>query len=222
MRGKLSRQAINGPVVEIPDVLKELSARLPVSRATIYEVVERSGRKGEIGRNPAVFMNQVYESVRSALAHVLMKENGLQYSQIESGIEAYWDVDLFFNSEKEVYADTLVPVRKSIHESVTCDSEIEKVFAREIDKRDDVELFVKLPDWFKIDTPVGGYNPDWAVAMTPDAEGRQDFYLIRETKGSANLEDLFRESEKWKVTFGGKHFEAINVDYKQVKSADEI
>lgn len=207
---------------EVPDVLKELSSRLPVSRATIFEVIERSGRKGEIARNPSVFVDQVHRSIRDALAGLLMdKETGLQYRQIEPGPESEWDAQLFYDRIPEVYEDTLVSVKKSIYEEIPCDSKIERAFAEAIDQMDDVELFVKLPDWFKIDTPVGGYNPDWAIVMK-DESGRRELYLVRETKGTAEKEQLFREPEKWKVTFGSRHFQAIKVDYDMIKTADQI
>ena len=58
--------------------------------------------------------------------------------------------------------------------------------------------------------------------MRRDANNEPKLYLVRETKGTANLDELFRESEVWKVVFGGKHFEAIGVDYKMVKDSDDL
>ena len=98
---------------------------------------------------------------------------------------------------------------------------IERKFAEGLDAREDVDLFIKLPSWFKVDTPVGGYNPDWAIVRR-DARNERRVYLVRETKGSSNLDELFRESEVWKVTFGRKHFEAIDVDYKVVKESRDL
>ncbi|NMC60231.1 MAG: DEAD/DEAH box helicase, partial [Candidatus Methanofastidiosa archaeon] len=97
------------------------------------------------------------------------------------------------------------------------DSDIEREFARQLDQREDIKLFVKLPDWFQIDTPVGKYNPDWAIIK----EGDQTLYLVRETKGTRNLMQL-RNSESDKIRCGQKHFEALDVPFDVVVSAGEV
>jgi type III restriction enzyme len=126
-----------------------------------------------------------------------------------------------FQFESTHYAHNLVDVKKSIYDRIPVDSKIEREFAIALDARDDIELFVKLPDRYKIQTPVGGYNPDWAIVRkSPD--GEYELFLIRETKGSPNIDDLFREAEAWKVTFGKKHYESIGVDYKVVSHADQL
>jgi type III restriction enzyme len=127
----------------------------------------------------------------------------------------------FFDHAVESYDDHLVKVKKSIYNEIPVDSFVERRFAEALDARDDIDLFIKLPSWFKVDTPVGGYNPDWAIVKR-DSEGLPRLYLIRETKGSSNLDELFRESEVWKVTFGRKHFDAINIDFKVVRDAKEL
>jgi phage repressor protein C with HTH and peptisase S24 domain len=94
---------------------------------------------------------------------------------------------------------------------VVCDSEVEEKFAIYLDLRDDVPLFLKLPDWYKIPTPLGNYNPDWAF-VRDEAAGRR-LYLVRETKGGSDIEKLQWESEGWKIRFGEAHFNALDVDY---------
>ena len=64
-----------------------------------------------------------------------------------------------------------------------------------------MKFYFKLPRWFKIDTPIGGYNPDWAVVL----EGDRRIYFVAETKGTVHLEEL-TPSEKMKVLCGRKHF----------------
>jgi type III restriction enzyme len=129
-------------------------------------------------------------------------------------------MDYFSQHHAEAYTDNLVDVSKSIYDQVPVDSDVERQFALDLDQRDDVLLFVKLPGWYKVDTPVGGYNPDWAIVRKEETE--VSLYLVRETKGSSNLDDLFREHEVWKVTFGRRHFDAIGVDYKVVHRAKEL
>ena len=196
-----------------------MTADVPVSRATVLRIIQGSGKLPDAPKNPAMFRRQVVEATRHALAHTLKEHAGIQYSP-RSGQDAKWDMEFFVSHHAEAYEDTLVAVTKSIYERIPVDSEVEKKFALDLDKRDDVVLFVKLPGWYKVDTPVGGYNPDWAIVRKD--ESGTSLHLVRETKGSSNLDDLFREAEVWKVTFGRKHFDAIGVDYKVVKEAIEL
>jgi type III restriction enzyme len=100
------------------------------------------------------------------------------------------------------------------------DSDTERRFAQGIDKRDDVKLFFKLPSWFTVDTPMGTYNPDWAIVKDePGGQGR--LYLVRETKGSSDKEDL-RGREAKKIECGQAHFKELGIDYKVVTSHLEV
>jgi len=92
-------------------------------------------------------------------------------------------------------------------------------FTKRLDEREDVKLFFKLPPWFRVQTPMGEYNPDWAIVKEEDDVGR--LYLIRETKGSGDSEQL-RGRELKKVECGKAHFAALGVDYKVVTSHNEI
>ena len=86
---------------------------------------------------------------------------------------------------------------------------------------------MKLPAWFVVDTPVGPYNPDWAIVMEDRDEhgeptGKPLLYLVRETKGASALGKL-RPSEARKTLCGEKHFEeALDIDYKVVTGINEI
>jgi type III restriction enzyme len=180
-----------------------------------------SGRLEEARNNPAEFTSQVQSSLFAALASTLVDHDGIKYEKLDSKGETSWKLDFFKSHFAESYEDNLIKVTKSIFDRIPVDSLIEKRFAEGLEAREDVDLFLKLPSWFKIDTPVGGYNPDWAIVRR-DAQNDRKIYLVRETKGSTNLDDLFRESEVWKVTFGRKHFDAINVDYKVVKESKDL
>lgn len=101
------------------------------------------------------------------------------------------------------------------------DSELEKNFAIELDRDERIKLFIKLPAWFSVKTPLGGYNPDWAiVTVKMSADGRESdekIYFIIETKGSMD-ESQRRVFENQKITCAKKHFEVINVRYNEVAS----
>ena len=123
---------------------------------------------------------------------------------------------LFKNEELINYLNALA-VNHSVYEYVVYESEVEKEFAKRLDEREDIRLFVKLPGWFEIDTPVGKYNPDWAIIKHDD----HTLYLVRETKSTKDFLKL-RTSEADKVRCGQKHFETLGVAFTVVVSADEV
>jgi len=202
--------------IDLPDILTDIANEVPVSRTTIKRVIQESGRFDEAKKNPAQFTSQIARSLYGALAETLKRHDGIVYSPDGDR----YSMEFFLN-ESLYYEGNLIKVKKSIYDRIPFDSGIERAFAIALDAREDVELFVKLPEWYKIKTPVGGYNPDWAIVRN-SGNGDYELFLIRETKGSSNIDDLFREAEAWKVTFGKKHYDAINVDYKVVRSADQL
>jgi type III restriction enzyme len=105
-----------------------------------------------------------------------------------------------------------------IYDGLDVDSEtIERPFAEALERDARVKLYVKLPRWFEVRTPIGGYNPDWAIVMDK-GEGHDRLYLVRETKGTTTTADL-RPDERRKIDCGRKHFvEALGVDYDVVTS----
>ena len=110
------------------------------------------------------------------------------------------------------YLDNLYRVqndRKTPFDYVEFQSAVEHEFARRLDQDERVKFFVKLPAWFKVDTPLGPYNPDWAILLQGDAE---KLYLVRETKGTMATDEL-RRIEQQKIACGRKHFAAIDIDF---------
>lgn len=106
---------------------------------------------------------------------------------------------------------------KSLFDAVEYGSEVEKNFARDLDNNENVKLFVKLPSWFKIDTPIGPYNPDWAFVT----EREEKLYFVRETKSTLGSEER-RTKENQKIACGRKHFQTLGVDYDVVTSLSEV
>ena len=122
-----------------------------------------------------------------------------------------------FKNEELINYLTALQVNKSVYEYVVYDSEVERKFAQRLDERQDIKLFVKLPGWFEIDTPVGKYNPDWAILKHDD----KTLYLVRETKGTKDFLKL-RTSEADKIRCGQKHFETLGVPFAVAVTADEV
>ena len=110
-----------------------------------------------------------------------------------------------------------MPVNKGVYDRLIYDSKVESDFAEALDKRKDIKLFVKLPSFFKIETPIGTYNPDWAIVKHDD----ETIYLVRETKSTKDFEKL-RNSEADKIKCGRKHFEALKVDFSTIVLASEV
>jgi type III restriction enzyme len=166
--------------------------------------------------NPQAFMDQVAQIVRAEL-HKLMID-GIKYEKLPSTEpESEWDMRLFESKEIEAYLSNRLEVQHSIYDAIVYDSEVERRFAEELDRTESVKLFVKLPYWFKIETPLGTYNPDWAILK----HDQKALYLVRETKSTKNFEKL-RTAEAEKIKCGRRHFEELGVDFAVVAEANEV
>ena len=125
-------------------------------------------------------------------------------------------------TNEQSYQDSVTKVNNSIYDSIIYDSDLEKKFALDLDSDERVKLFIKLPNWFKVPTPVGDYNPDWAIVTShKDLSGaeREKLYFVIETKGNINN---LRPSEKMKIDSAKKHFETISVNYKEISSYSQF
>jgi len=198
-----------------PDVLAYLQNETELTRSTLVRILKESGRLDDFFIDPQRFMDAVANILKYELHRLLV--DGIKYERIGGGgPEAEWEMMLFKNEELISYLTSL-QVQHSLYEYVVYDSEVEREFARKLDQREDIKLFVKLPSWFEVDTPVGKYNPDWAVVK----QDGQAVYLVRETKGTKDFLKL-RTSEADKVRCGQRHFEAIGVPFAVAVTADEV
>jgi type III restriction enzyme len=199
----------------IPDLLAYLQNETELTRSTLVRILKASGRLDEFFHNPQRFMDTVAGILKHELHQLLV--DGIKYERLVGiGPEVEWEMLLFKNEEMINYLSAL-HVHKSVYEYVVYDSEVERAFASQLDAREDIKLFVKLPGWFHIDTPVGVYNPDWAILK----HDGQALYLVRETKGTRDFLKL-RISEADKIRCGQQHFETLGVPFAVVVSADEV
>jgi len=97
---------------------------------------------------------------------------------------------------------------RSVYEHVVYQSDTEKSFAEQLEKNEAIKIYAKLPGWFKVPTPLGTYNPDWAVLVEKDGAVR--LYFVVETKSSLFTDDL-RDRENAKIKCGEAHFDALAV-----------
>jgi len=193
-------------------VVAYLQGETELTRSTLVRILKDSNRLAEFLVNPQKFMDAVAAILKVQL-HKLMID-GVKYEKV-AGEE--YSMTLFEEKEIISYLNNRLDVNNSVYDAVVYDSEIEREFAEKLDKRQDVKLFVKLPDWFKIETPLGTYNPDWAILKHDNTV----LYLVRETKGTKDFEKL-RNIEAEKIRCGRKHFETLKVDFGVVTSAGEI
>ena len=205
----------------LPDILAYLQKETELTRKTLAKIVADSNRINEFILNPQKYMDTVGSLINKELHRLMI--DGIKYEKISVGNNTEWEMQRFSVTETgkpyEIlsYLHNRLEVSKSIYDAVVYDSEIERKFAEDLDKRVDIKLFVKLPNWFRIETPIGEYNPDWAIVKHDD----ETIYLVRETKGTKDYEKL-RNSEADKIRCGRKHFEALDTDFDVVVSASEI
>lgn len=200
----------------IPDVLTYLENETELTRSTIARILIDSGRLDEFLINPQKYMDSVAEIMRSQLHSLIV--DGIKYEKIEG--EEY-EMRLFEEQELVTYLEQQLKVHNSVYEEILYDSDIERRFAESLDVRDDIKLFVKLPWWFQIETPMGSYNPDWAIVKNGASSGEAYMYLVAETKGNRNFLKL-RGTEQDKIRCGMRHFETLDVEFQVATAASEI
>ncbi len=202
----------------IPDLLGYLQHETELTRPTLAEILEKSNRLSEVTRNPQQFLEYALAAVQKSL-HDLMVQ-GIEYERIAG---AEWEMHRLESEELESYVSRLLEVKNSIYDVVEFESKVEEEFAKKLNGRNDIKLFFKLPDWFKIETPLGTYNPDWAI-VKEDEGGHNKVYLVRETKGTTVWLKI-PEVQRRKIHCGKAHFKAIGFkdeEYAWVATADEV
>ena len=164
--------------------------------------------------NPQFFLDNAVTAIREVLNDLMI--DGIKYEKIgskEYEMRLFKDYDIHINEltfkisneDKTIY-NNLVPL----------DSHVEYDFAKECESRDDIEFYFKLPSWFKIKTPIGSYNPDWALIK----KNEKTVYFVAETK-SAGQE--LKISEQQKIKCGHAHFKEFEgVRYRQVATVGEL
>ena len=191
--------------IELPDLLTDLQDRTQLTRRTIVSILTGSGRLDDFKRNPQQFIELAAETINRCKRMALV--DGIKYQKL--GDQHVYAQELFEKEELTGYLkNMLMDTQKSIYEHVVYDSTTERDFADGLEKNDAIKLYAKLPGWFKVPTPLGTYNPDWAVLVEED--GAQRLYFVVETKSSLFTDDL-RDKESAKIECGKAHFKALAV-----------
>lgn len=189
----------------LPYILGIISEETLIKRATVARIINESGRAKDFLNNPQAFMEKCLEIIKHN-RHALAID-GIKYVKLDG--QEYYAQEIFDSAELVANLDkNAVAVNRSIYDHIIYDSStIEKPFAKALDDDPDVKMFFKIPERFKIETPIGTYNPDWAVYLERD--GEKKLFFILETKGTTELFGL-RTPEQLKIHCGTEHFKALD------------
>ncbi len=189
----------------IPHVVRTLQKATGLTRTTLAGALAASGQADKFFINPRKALQVATEAIKKTLQHLML--DGLQYTKVE---DAY-RMEIFDPHLEDYLEDFHFAVHrdKTIHERyIPLDSKVEAAFAQECNKMEQVLFYFKLPHDFTIPTPIGTYNPDWAVLWQEDGMlNEKAIYFVAETKGSTDKEEL-RPREDKKAACGEKHFQA--------------
>ncbi|HHF8025241.1 TPA: restriction endonuclease subunit R, partial [Escherichia coli] len=187
----------------LPDILGVLQEKTGLTRRSLSTILKESGRLADFAKNPQQFISEAIGRINYCKRLSIV--DGIKYYPLKGEVYAQ---SLFMDKELTGYARNLFETSsKSVYEYVPKDSEVESRFAQELEEQDEVKLYVKLPGWFKIPTPLGTYNPDWALVI--EDNGEEHIYFVVETKskhiGLGNEEDA-------KIACGTAHFSTLKAE----------
>ncbi len=190
------------------DCISEIKANTHLTRATIAEILLKANNWGAFSNNPDRFIIEAGKIIKQELVKTYVDQVSYEI------IPDFYKVEEFKTIES--YEDSTLPVTRSIYDAIVHDSDVEMGFALNLENDERIKLFIKMPNWYKVETPVGSYNPDWAIVTAKrDLKGNESekVYFVIETKGDI---DNLRPTEKAKIESAKKHFEVIKINYKEI------
>jgi type III restriction enzyme len=190
--------------IELPDLITELQDKTQLTRRSIARILTDSERLNDFKRNPQQFIELVGDAINRAKRMAIV--DGIKYQRL--GDDHYYAQELFEQEELTGYLKNMLAAERCVYEYVVYGSSPEENFAKQLEKNEAIKVYAKLPSWFKVPTPLGTYNPDWAVLVEHD--GGERLYFVVETKSSLFDDDL-RDRETAKIACGKAHFEALAV-----------
>ncbi|HJT33397.1 MAG TPA: DEAD/DEAH box helicase family protein [Pirellulales bacterium] len=188
--------------IELPDVLTDLQDKTQLTRRSIARILTESGRLDDFKRNPQQFIEMASEAINRTKRLAIV--DGIKYQRL--GDDYYYAQELFEQEELSGYLRNMVPAEKCVYEQVIYQRDVERDFAQELERNEAIKVYAKLPAWFKVPTPLGSYNPDWAVLV--EIDGSERLYFVVETKSTLFTDEL-RHQEAAKIKCGEAHFQAV-------------
>jgi type III restriction enzyme len=195
------------------DLIGKLAEGTQLTRRTIAEVLKGMNVAvfAQFKTNPESFIAEAIRLINEQKATVIIEH--LAYDPVEDK----FDLDIFTAGlTKQDFSKAGDKLQRHIYDYVLTDSNVERQFVKELDTSGDVVVYAKLPRGFLIPTPVGDYNPDWAISFKEGAV--KHVYFVAETKGTMSSMEL-REIERTKIKCARKFFDDINQKFapEQVK-----
>lgn len=186
------------------DLLGEVAEQTGLTRKLVAEILSKIYvyQFDKFKQNPEEFILKVSKLINEQKASQIIKH--IQYNVLN---EEY-DMDLFYDNPETANRsdDHLLESKKGIYNFVKVDSNTEKTFKESLEQYEDVRVYVKLPGKFSIATPLGNYNPDWAIAFREGSV--KHIYFVAETKGSMSSLQL-KQAEQAKIACARAHFKAL-------------
>lgn len=209
----------------MPDFITQVQAKTSLSKSTVAAILLKSGKLQDAINNPQAFIEQVAGAINDCKRGLLVE--GVEYVKVDGSV---YEMHRFeADSLMELFEANVMAVGKQektlfSHIVIDANSGPERSFAKACEDNDDVHFYIKLPKWFLIETPVGAYNPDWALVYKNDTF----LYFVAETKdtGGAGKDvnlSLLRPLEQLKIECGKRHFKQFEeVRFRVVKSLTEL
>jgi type III restriction enzyme len=184
------------------DLIAEIAKETQLTRKTIVKILQNIKKETfyNFRINPESFIKEASRIINTEKAATLI--NNIVYSKTD---KTYSDDIFTINNFKGSLSDNILKVKRHVYDYLKTDSDIERDFGKDLETGE-VLVYAKLPNDFKIPTPVGNYNPDWAIVF--DTDKFKYVYFIAETKGSMETMQL-KEIENRKIDYAKKHFEAL-------------
>ena len=186
------------------DLLGKLAGNTDLTRKSIAEILGGIHPVvfKKFSENPEHFIAEATRLIKEQKATIIIER--LSYDEIADR----HDIDIFTTGQsKQDFSKASEKLKNHIYDYVVTDSKIEKAFVHELDTSTEVVVYAKLPHGFFIPTPVGDYNPDWAISFKEGAV--KHIYFVAETKGSMSSMEL-RAVEATRIECARKFFEEIN------------
>ena len=209
---------INDEVSVLPDIVGYLQNETQLTRKSIVNILTKTNKLPYFKINPQKFIEGCIDIINEQMRlHII---DGVQYKKIEGS--EYYSQELFENEELFGYLKSnLTDSEKSPYDYVVYDSAIESKLASDFENSDNISVYAKLPNWFKIETPLGNYNPDWAMGIFERWLRGANYILVVESKGSTLFGDL-RPKEQGKIDCGKKHFKTFDTEMIVASSMDDV
>jgi type III restriction enzyme len=186
------------------DLIGKICEAVQLTRKTVSEILSKIQKPvfSQFKENPEHFIAEVVRLIKEQKATVIIEH--LTYDILS---ETH-DMDIFADAQiKQDFSKAGDPLKRHIYDYVITESKIERAFVKDLDTSTEVVVYAKLPKGFFIPTPVGNYNPDWAIAFKQGMV--KHIYFVAETKGTMSTLEL-REIEKTKIECARRFFEEIN------------